>query len=46
VTFSHPLLAEILPVPARKPIKPVYITRAVNMVDQIRELEEDRYDTD
>ena len=33
---SHPALADILTVPARRPIKPIYIRKRVDMVDHAR----------
>lgn len=33
---SHPATPEILTVPSRRPIKPVYIRRLVKMIDAIR----------
>jgi predicted RNA binding protein YcfA (HicA-like mRNA interferase family) len=34
-TLSHPNLADILTVPARKPIKPVYVRRLVEAIDRL-----------
>lgn len=34
--FSHPATAVRLTVPARRPIKPVYIRHFINMIDEIR----------
>ena len=34
-TASHPDLEEILTIPARRPIKPVYVKRFVSMIDSI-----------
>lgn len=34
--FSHPLLAEHLTIPARRPIKPLYIKRLVTLIDQVQ----------
>jgi predicted RNA binding protein YcfA (HicA-like mRNA interferase family) len=36
VLFSHPKLREALSVPARRPIKPVYIVQFVCFVDRAR----------
>lgn len=35
VIFEHPKLAEALSVPARRPIKPVYIRRFVALIDAV-----------
>ncbi len=32
---SHPECEEILTIPARKPIKPIYVKRFVDMIDSI-----------
>lgn len=34
--FSHPLLATHLTIPARRPIKPLYIKSLVTLIDQIQ----------
>lgn len=34
---SHPTMAEILTIPAQRPIKPIYIRELVGFVDQVRE---------
>ncbi len=36
VVFEHPAVAEALSVPARRPIKPVYIRRFVRFIDALR----------
>ena len=36
VYFTHPIVAEGLSVPARRPIKPVYIRAFVRFVDRVR----------
>ena len=36
VVFSHPAVATRLTVPARRPIKPVYIRHFVELIDEIR----------
>ena len=36
VVFEHPALAEALTVPARRPIKPVYVRRFVQWIDTLR----------
>ena len=36
---SHPRIDGLLTVPARKPIKPIYIMLLVDMVDSVLELE-------
>ena len=33
---KHPVVAEVLTVPFKRPIKPVYIRRLVEMVDKVR----------
>lgn len=38
-TFSHPLMREILTVPAKRPIKPVYVKKFVAMIDEILDSE-------
>ena len=35
VTLSHSKLQEILTIPAKKPVKPYYIRRLVELVDQV-----------
>lgn len=35
--FSHPVVPDILSVPARRPIKPVYVRRFVALVDKLKE---------
>jgi hypothetical protein len=40
VVFEHPRLAEALSVPARRPIKPVYIRRFVALIDAVRTSDE------
>lgn len=37
VYFTHPLLQEGLSVPARRPIKPVYVRAFVRLVDSVRQ---------
>lgn len=36
VVFEHPAVAEALSVPARRPIKSVYVRRFVHLVDAVR----------
>lgn len=36
VIFEHPAVAEALSVPARRPIKPIYVTRFVRLIDAVR----------
>ena len=36
VVFEHPATAEALSVPARRPIKPVYVRRFVALVDAVK----------
>jgi hypothetical protein len=36
VVFEHPAVAEALSVPARRPIKPIYVTRFVRLIDAVR----------
>ena len=36
VVFEHPSVPEALSVPARRPIKPVYIRRFVVLIDAVR----------
>lgn len=40
VVFEHPAVAEALSVPARRPIKPIYIQRFVRFIDAIRSAHE------
>lgn len=40
VIFEHPLVAEALSIPARRPIKPVYVKRFVRFIDQVRGADE------
>ena len=35
--FSHDAVAEILSVPAHRPIKPAYVRKFVEMVDKVKE---------
>ena len=35
--FSHPKVRDPLSIPARRPIKPLYIKRFVMLIDQIQE---------
>lgn len=35
-SISHPQMTEILTVPSRRPIKPVYIRKLVKMIDALR----------
>ncbi len=35
VTFTHSTLWEILTIPARKPIKPIYIKRLLKMIEEL-----------
>jgi hypothetical protein len=35
--FSHPLIVQSLSVPARRPIKPVYVRHFVALIDQLEE---------
>ncbi len=37
VVFEHPAVIEALSVPARRPIKPVYVRRFVRLVEAVRE---------
>ena len=39
-TVSHDTIQEILTIPARRPIKPVYVKRFVSIIDSIMELAE------
>jgi len=36
VIFEHPAVAEVLSVPARRPIKPIYVRRFVRLIDSVR----------
>ena len=36
VVFEHSSLAEALSVPARRPIKPIYVQRFVRFIDAVR----------
>lgn len=36
VTFAHPLLTDILTIPAHKPIKPVYIKKLLQFIDEVK----------
>jgi acyl-coenzyme A synthetase/AMP-(fatty) acid ligase len=36
VIFEHPAVAEALSVPARRPIKPIYVMRFVRLIDAVR----------
>ena len=36
VVFEHPDVAEALSVPARRPIKPIYVQRFVRFIDSVR----------
>ncbi len=36
VVFEHPDHGEALSVPARRPIKPVYVQRCVRFIEQVR----------
>ena len=40
VVFFHPVLPEMLSVPARRPIKPVYVRRFLAMIDELTEHED------
>lgn len=35
VIFTHPSVPEMLSVPARRPIKPVYVKRFIALMDQL-----------
>ena len=35
--FSHPVVPDILSVPAHRPIKPVYVRQIVALVDKVKE---------
>ncbi len=37
--FSHPLVSDIVSVPAHRPIKPVYVRQFVALVDKAKELQ-------
>jgi hypothetical protein len=37
--ISHPLLTEILTIPFKRPIKPVYIRNLVKFIDAVRNLQ-------
>jgi hypothetical protein len=36
VVFEHPEVAEALSVPAKRPIKPIYVQRFVRFIDAVR----------
>ena len=36
VTYQHPLLVNILTVPAHKPIKPIYIKKLLKLIDELK----------
>jgi hypothetical protein len=36
VIFENPAVAEVLSVPARRPIKPIYVTQFVRLIDAVR----------
>jgi hypothetical protein len=36
VIFEHPAVVDALSVPARRPIKPIYVTRFVRLIDAVR----------
>jgi acyl-coenzyme A synthetase/AMP-(fatty) acid ligase len=36
VVFEHPSVVEAVSVPARRPIKPVYVRRFVQLIDAVR----------
>jgi hypothetical protein len=40
-TFSHAAIPEILTIPARRPIKPVYARKFIEMIDKVQALEAD-----
>ena len=42
VIFEHPAVAEALSVPARRPIKPIYVTRFVRLIYAIRGVDDER----
>ena len=35
--FSHPAVAELVSVPAHRPIKPVYVRQFVALIDKVKE---------
>lgn len=35
VTYSHDKLVQIITIPARKPIKPVYIKKLLKLIDEV-----------
>ena len=39
VVFEHPSVVQALSVPARRPIKPIYVQRFVRMIDMVRGVE-------
>ena len=39
VVFEHPSVVQALSVPARRPIKPIYVLRFVRMIDMMRGVE-------
>ncbi len=41
VVFDHPICLELLCVPARRPIKPIYIKRFINLIELIEVTDED-----
>jgi hypothetical protein len=41
VIFEHPAVVEAVSVPARRPIKPIYVTRFVRLIDAVRGSDED-----
>lgn len=36
VVFEHPSVAEAVTVPAKRPIKPIYVRRFVRLIDSVR----------
>ena len=36
LVFEHPAVAEALSVPARRPIKPIYVRRFVRLIETVR----------
>jgi predicted RNA binding protein YcfA (HicA-like mRNA interferase family) len=40
VVFEHPTVVEALSVPARRPIKPIYIKRFIRFIDAVRSAHE------
>jgi len=40
VVFEHPAVSEALSVPARRPIKPIYVRRFVRFIDAVRSAHE------